>query len=105
MRQIRTDIGGRHDRERGADAKLHVHRVRHAEETEHLVENRHRYHAAADAEQAGQDAGHHPARHNTGGKQQQFIERHTEHAATLTAKRAGPPNQRPAPCFFRTPCD
>ena len=80
VREIGADIGRRHDRERGADAELHVHRVRHAEDAEHLVEHRHRDHAAADPEQSGEQAGDHAAREDGGGEQREFSQRHAEHA-------------------------
>ena len=55
MSEIGPDRGRHDDRDRGADAKLHAHRVGHAEHAEHLVEHRHDDGAAADAEQAGEN--------------------------------------------------
>jgi hypothetical protein len=50
--------GGRHDdRERGADAELHAQLLRDLEMAKHLIERRYDDGAAADAEEAGKDAG------------------------------------------------
>ena len=57
MRKIGADRRRQDDGERGANAKLHVHRFRHAEDAKHFVQHRHNNRAAADAEQAGKQSG------------------------------------------------
>ena len=52
------------DRHRGADAELHTHSLRYAENTEHLKQHRDDNRAAADAEQPGKDAGHDAGDHD-----------------------------------------
>ena len=61
-----------------------MHRILHAEESEHLAEHRYRDHAAADAEQPGQQSGHDAAGHYPAGEQEQFTEGHAKHAPTIT---------------------
>ena len=80
---------GRHDdRDRGPDAELEAHLVRHAEHAEHLVEDRNDEGAAADAEQPGQDAGDDAGDDDQGGEQQQLAHRHAKHHFRL---RRSPP--------------
>ena len=78
VRQIGADRGRHDDRERGADAQLHAHLVRHAENAEHLVEHRHDDGAAADAEQAGQKAGHDAADDDRGRQPEKLADRDSE---------------------------
>ena len=55
VREIGAHRRRQDDGDRGADAKLHAHRLRHVEHAKHFVEHRHDDGAAADAEQPGKN--------------------------------------------------
>ena len=54
MGEVGTDGGRHNDGDRGADAKLHAHFLRHVQQAKYFVEHRHDHGAAANAEQPGQ---------------------------------------------------
>ena len=83
MGEIGAERGRHDDRERGADAELHADVLGNPERAKHLVEHRNDDAAAADAEQAGEEAGEHAAAGNGGGQHREFRE-----AARRTSGRA-----------------
>ena len=86
MGEIGLDRGRHDDRKRGADAKLHAHRVGHVEDAEHLVEHRHDDRAAADAEQAGEQSGNDAADDDGQREPEQLAQRNAEnHFAVIRA--------------------
>jgi hypothetical protein len=64
------------DRKRGPDAELHADFFRDTKRAKHFVEHRDDDAAAANAEQAGEDAGRHAAAGNRGRQQGKFLKRH-----------------------------
>ena len=74
MRKIRADRRRQDDRERRTDAKLHVHRFRHAEDAKNFVQHRHNDRAAADAEQAGKQSGDDTAEDDGKGQPENLME-------------------------------
>jgi hypothetical protein len=78
MLQEGTDVGRHDDQDRGADAKLQAHIRRHSKRTEHLIEDRHDDAAAPDAEQAGKNPRHHPAREDQQHEPGKLVERNTK---------------------------
>ena len=78
MSHERADVGWHDDRDRGADTELKTHLLRHFEHAENLIEYRHDQRAAADAEQAGQNAGDGAARDNGEREPCKLAERDTQ---------------------------
>ena len=75
MRLVRAPRRRKDDRQRGADAELHAHLFRHAEQPEELEQDRHDDGAAANPEEAGENAGDDAGGDNPGGEPGQFDER------------------------------
>jgi hypothetical protein len=80
MRQERADRGGYDDGERGADAKLHPHRLWHIEHAENLIQHRDDDRAATDAEKTCENPGDNTARNDPNRKHGQIAERNPEHS-------------------------
>ena len=64
------------DRERGADAQLHAHLLRHAEQPEDLEEDRNDDRAAANPEEPGENAGDDPDGHHRRREPDQIADRY-----------------------------
>jgi len=89
MGEIGLDRGRHDDRERGANAKLHAHRVGHVEDAEHLIEHRHDDRSAADAEQTGEQSGNNAADDDGQREPEQLGQRNAEnHSFVIPGPRA-----------------
>src|SRR6185295_10469627 len=67
------------DRHRGTDAEMHADLLGYTEDSKNLVKHGHDDGAAADAEQAGEDAGGDSSDHDGSNEQCDFSERHPHH--------------------------
>src|SRR4029079_945845 len=82
MCEVGADRGRDDDGHRGADAEVHADLLRHAENSENLVQHGYDNGAAPDAEQAGEDAGGDSSHHDGSNEQYDFAERHPHHDVT-----------------------